>query len=78
MKHIKLFEKGKELNTSIAGFAKGFFGVKIWPKDSETLKLITTAKERKMFLLASHSGVKYYVNDSQTDSDAFKKAVELL
>jgi len=75
MKHIKLFE-GENSNIE---FLKDFLGVKIWSKDSETNKKITKlAKEHKMFLLASHSGVKYFISESQSDVDSFKKSIASL
>lgn len=75
MKHIKIFEEEK----SKIRFANDFFGVKIWSDDSETNKKITKlAKEHKMFLLASQQGVKYFISNSQSDVESFKKSIATL
>lgn len=75
MKHIKLFETEK----STIDFLKDFIGVKFCSKDSETNKKVTKlAKEHKMFLLATYSGVKYFISESQSDVDLFKKSISSL
>ncbi len=75
MKYLKLFEDEK----SNIKFLKDFIGVKIYSDDNETNKKITKlAKENKMFLLASHSGVKYFISEIKSDVDAFKKSISLL
>jgi len=75
MKHIKLFEDEKTKLT----FIKDFTGVKLTSNDSETNKKITKlAKEHKMFLLATHSGVKYFISENASDAEAFKKSISSL
>lgn len=56
-----------------------FMGVKVLPKNSETLKQITKlAKEHKMFLLVSYQGVKYYITEEQSNLDTFKTSINKL
>lgn len=64
---------------SLIEFSKDFTGVKVFSNDSETTKkIVKLAKEHKMFLLCSHSGVKYFISESQANVDSFKKSIASL
>jgi hypothetical protein len=69
-------ENNNNSKTHKIQFVKDFLGVEVLINDQDLNKSARRlAKEHRMFLLASHSGVMHFVTKSKDDLDSFKAAI---